>query len=412
MGIGSNGLPCQLGCHPKLYLLYMTMQGALPMLKGIVLASLTLFAAAPSAAMARASLEQDSTPNNQAYLLAQLSYEGYLTCQNTRGSCEVELNNKKAEIKQLCYQIWTNNWPESREYSPEVIRLYRGWCNKARSDIEFAEREFPPLSDYMSRYRNFDPTIESASAVQLALRNSSVFLSRCSAGAAQRASGAVELWGTRKYGDWVVPSLERLIPSRASQVISACDKKSWVRSLVAKGAPALAADWNAERISLDNRFCQEPSAASQWTRAKLEIDQSLVEKLNGFLSSGKFLQELSIPSSIISPTELALGIKQGASKLQACQAVVQSGSEIVSNLEARAEEERQRQEALALEKKRQLEAARAAAERRAAAARAAAEESAAAARAAAERQAAAARAAAEAKRRQQKERATMTNSVF
>ena len=348
----------------------------------------------------------------EAPLIAQMSYEGYLTCQNSRGSCEVELANKKSEIKQLCYQIWTGNWPESREYSPETIRMYIGWCDKAKEDIQFAEREFPALAEFVSRYKSFNPAAETPDSTQVALKNSEVFLGRCTAGAASRASNAMELWGTRKYGDWTIPSLERLIPSRYSSVTSACGKKSWVRDLVAAASPTLAVDWKAQQASLLTAQCTEPSTRNSWTRPMLELDKQLLSRLTAFVSSGQFLQSLKVPSAVIDSKDLSEGLDQGLSRMRTCQNIVQTGEIAVSEIEAQQAAERQRIESLALEKKRKAEEAMANAERRAALLRQQAAQAAAAARAAADRRAAAERAASEAKKRQQKERATLTDSVF
>jgi len=371
------------------------------------LAHTSAFGASSNTSFYQHSQRQPSEP-----LLAQMSYEGYLTCQNSRGSCEVELNNKKSEIKQLCYQIWTGNWPESREYSPETIRMYISWCDKAKDDIQFAEREFPALAEFISRYKSFNPSTESSDSTQVALKNSEVFLGRCTAGAALRASNAMELWGTRKYGDWTIPSLERLVPSRYSSVISACGKKSWVRDFVAAASPALAVDWKAQQVSLSSSNCLQPANANSWTRAKLEDDKQVLSRLSSFVSSGQFLQSLNLPPSVIDSQYLSEGIQQGLSRLKSCRNIVQTGETAVSELEARQAAERQRVEALALEMKRKAEEAKAAADRRATLLRQQAAQAAAAAKASADRRAAAERAASEAKKRQQKERATLTDSVF
>ena len=334
--------------------------------------------------------------------LAQMTYEGYLSCDQTRtrGNCDIELNRKKSSIKDTCYGVWTGNWPERATLDPATIRLYINWCKKASEDIDFAEREFAPLVKYVSRYRRFSPSSENSSQTVDAALNTQYFLNKCASGSAERAARAMELWGTKEHGAWVIRKLEVHIPSRYKEVLSACERKSWARQLKDKAFPLLSESWSKQFSALNTVSCAPPSGGKVWT-------QSLVDEKTGLIDSLKSFRLQTIVLKDVTPSPLSISASEVDSTLLDLQRKESQCSEVVAV--GRAEIERQLAEQARQE---QLKAAREAEERRAAAARkAAAERRAAAERAAARQREAAAKAAAEAQRRREAERQRAIESV-
>ena len=331
-----------------------------------------------------------------------MTYEGYLSCDQTRtrGNCDIELNRKKSSIKDTCYGVWTGNWPERATLDPATIRLYINWCKKASEDIDFAEREFAPLVKYVSKYRRFSPSSENSSQTVDAALNTQYFLNKCASGSAERAARAMELWGTKEHGAWVIRKLEVHIPSRYKEVLSACERKSWARQLKDKAFPLLSESWSKQFSALNTVSCAPPSGGKVWT-------QSLVDEKTGLIDSLKSFRLQTIVLKDVTPSPLSISASEVDSTLLDLQRKESQCSEVVAV--GRAEIERQLAEQARQE---QLKAAREAEERRAAAARkAAAERRAAAERAAARQREAAAKAAAEAQRRREAERQRAIESV-
>lgn len=334
--------------------------------------------------------------------LAQMTYEGYLSCdQNrTRGNCDIELNRKKSSIKDTCYGVWTGNWPERATLDPSTIQLYINWCKKASEDIDFADREFAPLVKYVGKYRRFSPSSSNSSETVDAALNTQYFLNKCASGSAERAARAMELWGTKEHGNWTIRKLEVHIPSRYKEILSACERKSWARQLKDKAFPLLAESWSKQFSALESASCAAPAGGQSWTQSLVDERTDLIESLKSFRLQTVVLKDVTPSPLSISPSEVESTLLNLQRKEYQCGEVVAVG---------KAEIERQLAEQARQE---QLKAAREAEERRAAAARkAAAERRAAAARAAARQREAAAKAAAEAQQRREAERQRAIESV-
>lgn len=348
--------------------------------------------------------DRSSAPVDPGYspaLVAQLSYQGYLECDEMRSrNCEIELNRRKSSVKELCYSIWTGNWPERSQLDPATIRMYIEWCNEAREDVKFAAREFSPLIQYVSKYRKFDVEKSSPEEVVNAALNTQYFLDKCSSKSAQRSAQAMELWGTKQHGSWVIPDLQQYSPTRYSEVLTACDKKSWSRGLLEKTRPVLASAWGAQQQDVVARSCAAPVSPARWTPVLLSQQESTLKQFDQFLKQTSLVKEMQ-PSPISMPgSELEAFLSDLKLRAGRCKELVALGSSDIKLQEQEAERARQLQAAREAEQARREAAARAERERRAAAERAAA----------AQRDAAA-RAAEAARQRKQAERRQIMNSV-
>jgi hypothetical protein len=361
---------------------------------------IVLAGAMPGASSA-VNLPQGRREIQAPILLAQLTYQGYMSCRDdARTNCEIVMNRKKSSMKQLCYSVWTGKWkPGTEPPDAATYQLYRNWCNHAQGEIQFAAREYPQLLKYVSKYRAFDPAKATPMQTLAALKNSETFLLKCTSNTAQRSSDAMELWGTSKHGQWTVQKLDDLVPSRYSEITSACGKKSWVHALIAKSTPILLSSWGTLKQESENTTCQSPASQNGWNEQILEAQISKKEELESFVRISTILAQSSAASSV-SSEELSAAAVSSSEKLRQCEVIISSGEEFIEKQNQRLERERQAKAA--------AEAERA---RKAAEATAAAERSAAAARAEAARRDAAARAASEAQRQKNAERQKLIQSV-
>ena len=219
------------------------------------------------------------------YLIAQSSYRGYLTCDSRRDrNCEIELNRRKASIKDLCYSIWSNNWPERAQLDPSTVRLYQDWCRQASSDIDFASREFSPLVDYIGKARKSNPQSLSSSQLIDSTIDSISFLGKCSSKTAQKAANAMELWGTREHGDWTVRKLETESPTRYREVLTACERKSWARRLNETLVPLASEALKNQYNLLNSLKCLSPEPGKAWTVQNLTANKDVLSKQQAFIS--------------------------------------------------------------------------------------------------------------------------------
>lgn len=362
-----------------------------------VLASL----AAPSFSYAFAPSSVSGFQRYSPVLVAQLSYRGYLECDEMRSrNCEIELNRRKSSVKELCYSIWTGNWPERSQLDPATIRMYIDWCNEAKEDVKFAAREFPSLVQYVSRYRKFDVEKSSPDDVVNASLNTQYFLDKCSSKSAQRSAQAMELWGTKQHGSWIIPDLQQYSPTRYSEILTACDKKSWSRDLLEKTRPILASAWSSQQQQVASQSCEAPVRPARWTPVLLTQQETKLSKFDQFLKQTSLVKEMKPSPISMSGSELESMLSDLQLRADRCKELVALGATDIKTQEQEAERARQLQAAREAEAARREAAARAERERRAAAERAAA----------AQRDAAA-RAAEAARQRKQAERRQILNSV-
>ena len=313
-----------------------------------------------------------AAPTRELQLLAQASYEGYLTCDKFRSrNCDIELNRRKGSVKDLCYSVWTGNWPERRTLDPATVKLYIDWCNQARKDISFASREFPPLIAYVGKYRSFKPEKATSEEVINAALNTQYFLNKCISKSASRASLAMELWGTTQHGKWVIPELEVHSPTRYPEINMACDRKSWARKLLEKTQPIIAESWSKQVASVEATSCKIPTKGSVPALADVEALKASRKLLNGFTMQAPLLAKMEPKPISESEDELSLLINTAKEKSQTCQLAIQQSENMIQVAEEEKERQRQLQAAREAEAARKAAAARAEQQRRAAAARAA-----------------------------------------
>ena len=319
----------------------------------------------------------------ESQLVAQASYEGYLTCDKFRSrNCDIELNRRKGSIKDLCYSVWTGNWPERSKLDPATVRLYIDWCNQAREDISFAAREFPPLIAYVGKYRKFSPEKSTPEQVINAALNTQYFLNKCVSKSASRASLAMELWGTTQHGNWVIPELEVHSPTRYPEINMACDRKSWAKDLLVKTQPFIQASWSKQVALVNETVCIPPTKGTIPNISEVDRFKDSIKSLNTFAVQAPLLSKMD--PSPISETEDEINelITSAKEKSQACQLALRTSEEVIQLAEEEKERQRQLQAAREAEAARKAAAARAEQQRRAAAARAEQQRRAAAARAA------------------------------
>uniref|UniRef100_UPI00404791CB hypothetical protein n=1 Tax=Cyanobium sp. TaxID=2164130 RepID=UPI00404791CB len=355
---------------------------------------------ASSSAIAVGSRGLARSESNNQNLVAQLTYKGYMSCQeNMRLNCDIELNRKKSSIKELCYSVWTGNWPAGTKMDAATYQMYKDWCSDASFEIKEATREYPDLLKFVSRYRNFNPAEAEPLQTLGAVKNAETFLLKCQAKTANRAAEAMEIWGTRKHGDWTLRDLDDLVPSRYSEITSACDKKSWVHTLLSNSQPILISSWVSLKESSAGLLCKAPSQPKGWDEKLLERETSARDNLEGFLKVTNMLNQRTLTGNITA-LELKSLTSNSKERLDECKRVVGIGEEVIEERRARAEKDKQAKAAAEQEKI-----------RRAAEAKVSAERNAAAARAEADRRNSDARAAAEAQRRKNAERKKLLNSV-
>lgn len=319
--------------------------------------------------------------------VAQLTYEGYMSCrEDARTNCEIVKNRKKTSIKQVCYSVWTGKWPAGTE-PPDALtyQMYANWCRHVQGEIQLAAREYPGLLSFVSKYRNFTPSESDPRQALNALRNSETFLLKCTSNTAQRSAEAMELWGTTKYGDWTARQLDDLVPSRYSEVLNACGKKSWVQTLITNSTPVLLSSWSSLREATLTVSCQAPTKQNLWNDKLLSAQIATREELEGFTKISNILSDSSAAKNI-DRNQLNESVDTSRRKLQECEKVISSGEDYIAKEKERVERERQAKAAAEAERSRRAAEAKAAAERNAAAARAEAAQRDAAARAAAEAQ--------------------------
>jgi hypothetical protein len=362
---------------------------------------IAILAAIHASAHAMAPSKAPISPRAEHILLAQLTYDGYMSCrEDARTNCEIVMNRKKASIKQLCYSMWTGKWPAGTE-PPDAAtyQMYAGWCSRVQEEIKLAAREYPPMLKFVSQYRGFNPSDSDPRRTLNALRNSETFLLKCTSNTAQRVAGTMELWGTTKHGDWTVRQIDDLVPSRYSEIISACGKKSWVQTLVTNATPILISSWSSLKETAASLSCLRPAKQSDWNDSLLAAETAKKDELEGFLKISNILADSSAAKTLDS-SQLNEAINGSKTKLNECEAIIATGEDFIAKENARLERKRQAKAAAEAEKA-----------RRAAEAKAAAERNAAAARAEAARRDAAARAAAEAQRQRAAEREKLIKSV-
>jgi len=360
-----------------------------------------ILAATQSQALAAVLYKASSNSQQELTYVAQLTYEGYMSCrEDARTNCEIVKKRKKSSMKQVCYSVWTGNWPAGTE-PPDAAtyQMYTNWCRHVQGEIQLAAREYPALLSFVSKYRNFTPSEANPRQTLNALRNSETFLLKCTSNTAQRSAEAMELWGTTKYGDWTARQLDDLVPSRYSEVLTACGKKSWVQTLVTNSTPVLLSSWSSLKDSTSSLSCQAPAKQNLWNDKFLAEQIASREELQGFAKISSILSDSSAAKTI-DRNQLNEAVEATRNKLQECEGVISSGEDYITKEKERIERERQAKAA--------AEAERA---RRAAEAKAAAERNAAAARAAAAQRDAAVRAAAEAQRQKNAERQKLIKSV-
>lgn len=311
-------------------------------------------------------------PHKNTVLIAQATYEGYLTCDQFRSrNCDIELNRRKGSIKDLCYSVWTGNWPERRTLDPATIKLYIDWCNQAREDISFASREFPPLIAYVGKYRRFNPEKSDPEQVINAALNTQYFLNKCASKSASKASLAMELWGTTQHGNWVIPELEVHSPTRYPEINMACDRKSWARKLLTDTQPIIEASWTKQVASAEATSCKLPVKGAVPDLADVEALKASMKLLNGFTMQAPLLAKMEPRPIPESDDQLSLLINTAKERSQTCQLAIQQSESMIQVAEEEKERQRQLQAAREAEAARKAAAARAEQQRRAAAARAA-----------------------------------------
>lgn len=318
-----------------------------------------------------------------AVQIAQLSYKGYMSCQNARGSCEVELNRKKSEIKRLCRSIWSGYWPERAELDPSAIAMYTNWCETAKSDIYYALSEYPNLVGFISRYKDFNPGYASDEDVILAAKNSAMFTSRCKSGNAERAANATDLWGSNKYDAPGLTEMYGLIPSRYSEIISACGdsssrrSKSWIDKFNDSLTPALAQIWDKRSRALlagTEPVCSLSANPQKLTAKQQETELDRLNSVNYELSLSSDLLEIlknnrgkdqPIPDETQprAASELTVQARNCADSISAVTAAIEKSK---AEEERKALEKASKEERIRLEKEYQRQRAAAAAARRAA----------------------------------------------
>ena len=317
------------------------------------------------------------TPNNASNqinnrAIAQATYRGYLQdCDDSEsGDCEADRNHAKASVKSLCYSVWTGNWPDRNTLSPYQVKMYIDWCREAQSDIGNAKREYPALIDYVSRYRGFNPHNDPFGAVNAAL-NTQYFLGKCASGAALRSTKAMEIWGTTLYGNWVIPELEPLSPSRYPEILQACDRKSWARQLLADTQPIIEDSWSKQVASIKAASCKIPTKGSVPELADLEALKASRKLLNEFTVQAPLLAKMEPKPIPESEDQLSLLITTAKEKSQTCEQAIQQSANMIQMAEEEKERQRQLQAAREADAARKAAAARAEQQRRAEAVRAA-----------------------------------------
>lgn len=309
-------------------------------------------------------------PTNYAsFLISQASYRGYLTCEESRTrNCEIELNRRRTSVKDLCYSIWTNNWPERYTLDPSTVALYINWCGQASEDIDFAEREFSPLIKYVNNYRRSEiKSLDSGQTIDATLANSR-FLAKCASKSAERASRAMQLWGTREYGDWTIRKLDLHSPTRYKEVLSACDRKSWARKLAGELKPIAASAWLKRDSDLSKTECTAPETGENWSSEKLELNSKQKDAYIKFVDQSKSLSQLINSPLSQNEEQVTYAINSYTSKARNCDEIIASGELEVERVQA-AEQKLIRDKAAKAARLRRQEAAAAEVRRREAAAR-------------------------------------------
>jgi len=328
---------------------------------------------------------QPSIPRGREELVAQLTYQGYMTCQNARGSCEVELNRKKSEIKALCRAIWSGNWPERAELGPEAVAMYINWCDTAKSDIYYALNDYPNLLGFLTKYKEFDASTASDEDIIYAAKNSAIFTSRCKSGNAQRAASTVDLWGSNKYDAPGLNEMYSLVPTRSWEILAACGdpssrrSKAWIDRFNEALVPAMVRVWDKRAIALTSHsHCTISPGLGKLSLTQKESELQKVEAYRYELALTTDLKEMldkASNKSLAAAATISLSStsQEISTQVNRCNMAINTINNSIDQMKMEAEkkalEKASKEQRMRLEREYQQQRAAAAAARRAAAAR-------------------------------------------